>query len=79
MAVTKKATENAAAEAAVQKGPVEPLYTADEFVAAAETVFGKGITPDLIRAAFARAGVKELSKADAKKLVNNFAKKEVTR
>lgn len=75
---SKKET-GAAVETAVPKEPAEPLYTADEFAAAAETVFGKGITPDLVRAAFARAGVKELSRTEAKKLVNNFAKKEVTR
>lgn len=80
---TKKTTEiDVAAEAKVPaeaKGATEVKYNADEFAAAAASVFGEGITPDLVRAAFSVAGVKELTKAEAKKLVNNFAKKEVTR
>ena len=55
----------------------EATYTADEFAKAAAKVFSKAYSPDIVRAAFAMAGKKEATKAEAKKIVEEFAKKEV--
>lgn len=77
---SKEPAKSTPEEAPKEEAPVEEMkYTADEFAAAAETIFGKGIGPDLVKAAFSRAGVKELSVTEAKDLVTKFAKKEVER
>lgn len=55
----------------------EAVYTADEFAKAAAKVFSRPYSPDIVRAAFAVAGKKEATKEEAKKIVEEFAKKEV--
>lgn len=64
---------------AVKAAPAkeEVTYSADEFASAAEAVFGKGTSPDIVRAALRVAGVSHATKDQAKKLVVAFAKKEV--
>lgn len=52
----------------------EVTYTVDEY---AENPQVLGASQDIIRTAFARAGVKEATQSTAKKLVDTFKKKEV--
>lgn len=52
----------------------EVTYTVDEY---AENPQVLGVSEDIIRTAFARAGVKEVTQSTAKKLVDTFKKKEV--
>lgn len=52
----------------------EVTYTVDEY---AENPQVLGVSEDIIRTAFARAGVKEATQSAAKKLVDTFKKKEV--
>lgn len=52
----------------------EVTYTVDEY---AENPQVLGVSQDIIRTAFARAGVKETTQSTAKKLVDTFKKKEV--
>ena len=52
----------------------EVTYTVDEY---AENPQVLGVSEDIIRTAFARAGVKEATQSTAKKLVDTFRKKEV--
>ena len=52
----------------------EVTYTVDEY---AENPQVLGLSEDIIRTAFARAGVKEATQSTAKKLVDTFKKKEV--
>lgn len=52
----------------------EVTYTVDEY---AENPQVLGVSQDIIRTAFARAGVKEVTQSTAKKLVDTFKKKEV--
>jgi hypothetical protein len=52
----------------------EVTYTVDEY---AENPQVLGVSEDIIRTAFARAGVKEATQSTAKKLVDTFKKKEV--
>ena len=52
----------------------EVTYTVDEY---AENPQVLGVSQDIIRTAFARAGVKEATQSTAKKLVDTFKKKEV--
>lgn len=91
----KKATEpeNKALNAGVDNSPdtdgkagneanteaTEPVYTAAEFAKAAGTVFCKPYSPDIVRAAFAYAGKTTATKAEAEKIVKEFANKEVQR
>ena len=49
-------------------------YTVAEY---AENPQVLGVSQDIIRTAFARAGVKEATQSTAKKLVDTFKKKEV--
>ena len=53
----------------------EPTYTVEEFVAAPSALDVE--SPDLIRAAFKNAGKEEATVTEAKKIVNEFKKKEV--
>lgn len=92
MATTKKPTEatetaeqvqaNSRGEAvkaeneAAEK-PTAPVYTAEEYARAAAKVFEGKYSPDIVRAAFAVAGKKEATKAEAEELVKKFANKEV--
>lgn len=64
--------ENEAAEK-----PTAPVYTAEEYARAAAKVFEGKYSPDIVRAAFAVAGKKEATKAEAEELVKKFANKEV--
>lgn len=52
----------------------EVTYTVDEYVENPQVL---GVSQDIIRTAFARAGVKEATQNTAKKLVDTFKKKEV--
>lgn len=52
----------------------EVTYTVDEY---AENPQVLGVSQDIIRTAFAKAGVKEATQSTAKKLVDTFKKKEV--
>lgn len=52
----------------------EVTYTVDEYVENPQVL---GVSQDIIRTAFARAGVKEATQSTAKKLVDTFRKKEV--
>lgn len=54
-----------------------PTYTAAEYAKAAEKVFTEKYSADLVLAAFAVAGKKEATKAEAEEIVKNFANKEV--
>ena len=49
----------------------------EEFVKAADSVFGKHYSPDIIRAAMKVAGKTEATKEEAKKIISEFAEKEV--
>ena len=64
--------ENEAAEK-----PTAPVYTAEEYARAAAKVFEGKYSPAIVRSAFAVAGKKEATKAEAEKLVKKFANKEV--
>lgn len=52
----------------------EVTYTVDEYEENPQVL---GVSQDIIRTAFARAGVKEATQSTAKKLVDTFKKKEV--
>ncbi|MED9813944.1 hypothetical protein [Anaerostipes sp.] len=56
------------------KAVQEVTYTVDEF---AENPQVLDTTEDIIRAAFAKAGIREATQSTAKKLVDTFRKKEV--
>lgn len=56
-------------------GNKETKYTAEEFAANAETLFH--VKPECVQAAFREKGIKECTKSDAKKAVEDFMKKEV--
>lgn len=93
MATTKKPTEatetakqvqadNSRAEAVKAENEAAeklttPVYTAEEYARAATKVFEGKYSPDIVRAAFAVAGKKEATKAEAEELVKKFANKEV--
>lgn len=92
MATTKKPTEatetteqvqaNSRAEAVKAENEAAekftaPVYTAEEYARAAAKVFEGKYSPDIVRAAFAVAGKKEATKAEAEELVKKFANKEV--
>ena len=52
----------------------EVTYTVDEY---AENPQVLGVSQDIIRTAFAKAGIREATQSTAKKLVDTFRKKEV--
>ena len=52
----------------------EVTYTVDEYAENSQVL---GVSQDIIRTAFACAGVKEATQSTAKKLVDTFKKKEV--
>lgn len=73
-----EAKENGAAGGnEAKKGENTSTYTVDEFVKAADSVFGKHYSPDIIRAAMKVAGKKVATKEEAKKIISEFAEKEV--
>ena len=53
------------------------MYSAEEFAAASEAVFGKGISPDVVVAALHLDGKKMYTKEEAYRIVRAFADKEV--
>ena len=59
--------------------PCDPIYTVEEFVKAKDTVFDGEFHQDIIVTAFRLAGIKEATEAEAKKLVKEYAYKEVSR
>lgn len=74
-----KAPSTAQPETDAPHSAVEPEvnYTVDEFAKAADTVFGAGTSPDVVRAAFRKHGLTAATTAKARKIVEAFAKKEV--
>ena len=60
---------------AKQAAPVAAVYTAAELVRASDTVFGK--SQDIVTAALRKAGMKSATIEAARKVVNDFASKEV--
>lgn len=56
-------------------GKREAAYTAEEFAANAEAIFR--VKPECVQAAFREKGIKECTKSDAKKVVEDFMRKEV--
>lgn len=75
----KKAVENVSKQQKTVSKPQntvsEPTYTVEEFVAAPSALDVE--STDLIRAAFKNAGKEEATVTEAKKIVNEFKKKEV--
>lgn len=76
-----KATVNAGGEPTAQpvkkKETVESKYSLAEFSKAASTnaaLFGEGVTPDIVTAAFFVAGKQEATKTEAKEIVKSFLK-----
>lgn len=60
-----------------KKEAVESKYSSAEFSKAASTdaaLFGEGVTPDIVTAAFFVAGKKEATKSEAKEIVKSFLK-----
>ena len=55
----------------------ESVYTVRELVDNAETVFGAGTKRECVAAAFRFAGKTQATREEAKKIVENFLKKEV--
>ena len=55
--------------------PTAAVYTAQELIAAARSAFG--VSPDIMAAALKTAGITKATKAEAKALAENFAKREV--
>lgn len=73
-----KKEEMAAPEAAAAKTEAqakEDIYSADELVGAARSIFK--VEPECVRAALNYAGKNGASLTEAKKLVNKFMNKEV--
>lgn len=55
----------------------DTLYSAEEFAAASESVFGKGTSPDVVVAALHLDGKEMYTKEEAYRIVRAFADKEV--
>ena len=79
MAATAQAEKAATTVATPAQTQDEVMYSVNEFASAAEAVFGKGTSPDTVRAALRVAGLTQATKTQAKKLVTAFAKKEVVK
>ena len=60
---------------AVSEG--ESIYTISEFAKAAATTFERPYSPDIVRAAFLVAGVKEATKKEASVIIKKFLGEEV--
>lgn len=65
---------NQAETEAVEAAAV-PVYTAEELAKAADQVFG--VSPDIVTAALAVAGIKTAAIPEAEKIIREFANKEV--
>lgn len=76
---TKAQADKATAVSTPAPVEEEVKYSVNEFASAAEAVFGKGTSPDTVRAALRVAGLTQATKTQAKKLVSAFAKKEVVK
>ena len=55
----------------------EPEYTPEELWASTTAVFGPGISPDCVMAALRSADIRTVSKEAARRIVKEFACKEV--
>lgn len=55
----------------------EAVYSARELAREAERVFGKGVSPDCVVAAFRMEGVERAGIGRAKEIVQKFRRKEV--
>lgn len=55
--------------------PTAAEYSAQELIAAARSAFG--VSPDIMAAALKTAGLTRATKAKARELAENFAKREV--
>nr|DAY91723.1 MAG TPA: hypothetical protein [Caudoviricetes sp.] len=55
----------------------ESVYTVQELVDNAESVFGAGTKRECVSAAFRFAGKTQVTREEAKKIFENFMKKEV--
>lgn len=74
---TKKTIEAVEAQAEETVATDEVTYTISELSAAAKTVFGEGMSPDVVTAALRKHGKPSYTVSEAKKLVKAFAEKEV--
>lgn len=60
-----------------KKKSSESVYTVQELIDNAESVFGRGTKRECVAAAFRFAGKTQATREEAKKIVENFLKKEV--
>lgn len=60
-----------------KKKSSESVYTVQELVDNAESVFGTGAKRECVKAAFRFAGKTQATREEAKKIVESFLKKEV--
>ena len=67
---------NVSVEKNVEKKVAEPTYTVDEFKNAPHSL-GEKVTTDLVIAAFSVAKKREATVEEAKKILQDFMKKEV--
>ena len=61
----------------VKKKGSESVYTVQELIDNAESVFGTGTKKECVMAAFRFTGKTQATREEAKKIVENFLKKEV--
>ena len=54
-----------------------PVYSASELAASSEAVFGNGVMPECVSAAFFVAEKTEATREEAKNIVKRFMQKEV--
>ncbi len=75
--MSKENTAPAAPAAEKGSGAKKPpaVYSAAELIGAARKVFG--VSPDIATAALRMSGIKSATVADAKKIITEFANKEV--
>lgn len=75
MAKTTANTGEATTKPVEKKGVVESKYSAAEFAEVAGNntkLFGAGVTPDIVTAAFFVAGKHEATKSEAQEIVKSF-------
>lgn len=56
---------------------IEAEYTVQEFARASEKVFGSGVTPDIVVAAFVVNNITKATRSKAIEIVKTFSQKEV--
>lgn len=71
--MAKETTKNTTEETTA----AESEHTASEFAAASEVVFGTGVMPECVIAAFRIAGIEKSTRTEAERIVKEFLKKEV--